>query len=57
MTKKEAVKILISEFHNSVIAKDWIDLDEVELDMVKALKLFPSVPDIGGKRAESRGTT
>jgi len=38
MNKTEAIKTLISYFHNRLIASDW-DLDETDVELCKALKI------------------
>ena len=39
LKKSEAIKLLINDFHNELISKDWIDLDERDEAMIKALKI------------------
>lgn len=39
MTKSEAIKQLIADFHNRLIAKDWMDLDDMDIEMCEALKI------------------
>jgi len=40
MNKAEAIKLLIQDFHNSLIARDWQDLNERELEMMKIFKII-----------------
>lgn len=39
MTKKGAVKQLINDFINNLIEKDWQNLSELDLAMIKALNI------------------
>jgi hypothetical protein len=39
MTKSEAIKILMADFHNQLIAQGWENIDDTDRAIAKALKI------------------
>lgn len=45
MTKAKAYKILTNDFRNQMIAQDWYNLSETDLQICKVLKITIEAPE------------